>query len=91
MSDELDAVHGKLDKIVDILTVVQVSQGKTEISILEHVRRTELAEENIRLLREELDPVKTHVSKAQAIISFLAWGACILVAIATAIITYLHH
>ena len=91
MNEELNSVHEKLDKIADIMTVIQVSQAKTEVSILEHVRRTELAEENIRLIRKELDPVKIHVSKAQAVIKFSAWAIGIVVALVTAIVTWIRH
>lgn len=63
MSDELDLqnIHNKLDKMTDVLTDVRISQARMEIDISNHIRRTEIAEESIVLLREELVPIKKHV------------------------------
>lgn len=73
MSDELNGIHDKLDKMNDVMTQIQVSQARMEINVSEHIRRTEIAEEHIDLIRKELEPVKEHVSQVRAVVKFSMW------------------
>jgi hypothetical protein len=88
MSEELDGIHTKLDKMTEIMTVIQVSQAKTEVSIVEHIRRTNIAEENIKINAEDIAMVKEHVSQVRAVIKFCLWIGSGALAIATALLTY---
>jgi hypothetical protein len=56
-----DDVSDKLDRMNDVLTEVRISQGRTEVIMEEHIRRTGIAEDNINLIREEMKPIKKHV------------------------------
>ncbi len=64
--DMQERIFNKLDKIEDKLdsqnSILMVQQTLLD----EHIRRTELAEENIRLLRKELKPVQDHVVMMQS-------------------------
>lgn len=93
MSEEidgkLDKMSEKLDKMSDIMTVIQVSQGKMEVNVAEHIRRTAIAEDNITILRTELEPIKEHVSQVRGITKFAMWLAGGLGALFLAILAYL--
>ena len=76
MDGRLDRIEEKLDKIVEVQTQIQVD-------VAEHIRRTEIAENNIEKLSEALQPVRVHVTMVQTIITALAWTIGIIAAIAT--------
>jgi len=76
MDSRLDRIEEKLDKIADIQTQIQVD-------VAEHIRRTEIAETNIEKLSEALQPVRTHVTMVQTIITAIAWTLGIVATIAT--------
>jgi 5-bromo-4-chloroindolyl phosphate hydrolysis protein len=50
-----------LDKISEDISELKVTTAKQEENIKEHIRRTEIAEENLGLLRQEIEPLKQHV------------------------------
>lgn len=76
MDSRLDRIEEKLDKIVEVQTQIQVD-------VAEHIRRTEIAEGNIEKLSEALQPIRTHVTMVQTIITAIAWTLGIIAAIAT--------
>jgi hypothetical protein len=72
---KLDSVVDKLDKMSDTMTIIQVSQGKMEVNVAEHIRRTGVAEENIAMIRLELKPIEEHVTQVRSITKFAMWIA----------------
>lgn len=72
-------IHDKLDHIVDKINKIEVSQARTEVIMDEHIMRTELAEENLNILRAEIQPLKTHVN-------FINWTARIVAVLAGAVL-----
>jgi len=76
LDERLDRIESKLDKLSDIQTTIQVD-------VAEHIRRTNIAEENIDKITEALQPVKTHVTTVQAVVTATAWVVGIVAAIAT--------
>lgn len=58
----LENLDAKFDKHGDRLSKIEAVQAKQEANLGEHMRRTDLAEENIKLLRADLKPVQTHVA-----------------------------
>ncbi len=76
LDERLDRIESKLDKLSDIQTAIQVD-------VAEHIRRTNIAEENIDKLSEALQPVRAHVMSVQALTTALAWTVGIVAAIAT--------
>lgn len=65
-----DRIHKKLDMIIDKVSVLEVTSAKQEQNIHHHVYRTDLAEENIKILRastekgfeeikQEIEPLKS--------------------------------
>lgn len=56
-----DRIYELLDKIGEDISELKITAAKQEENIKEHIRRTELAEENLTLLRQEIEPLKQHV------------------------------
>lgn len=56
-----ERLYELLDKISDDISELKVTTAKQEENIKEHIRRTELAEENLQMLRQEIEPLKQHV------------------------------
>lgn len=50
----------KLDLIQKDISEIKVSQARTEQDLKYHIKRTDLAEENIKLLREDIKPLAKH-------------------------------
>ena len=59
MSNE--RIYEVLDKISDDVSELKVTSAKQEENLKEHIRRTEIAEENLELIRKEMQPLKEHV------------------------------
>ena len=59
MSDE--RIFEALDKISEDISELKIVAAKQEENIKEHIRRTEIAEENLVLIRKEMEPLKEHV------------------------------
>jgi hypothetical protein len=59
MSNE--RIYEVLDKISDDVSELKVTSAKQEENLKEHIRRTEIAEENLDLIRKEIEPLKEHV------------------------------
>lgn len=56
-----DRLYEILDKISEDISDLKVTVAKQEENIKEHIRRTELAEENLDMIRNEIKPLKEHV------------------------------
>lgn len=71
MNTRLDKLDGKIDVLdnrldsVDRILAVQAEQLAT------HIKRTELAEENLSILRADLKPVQVHVARVDGVLRFL--------------------
>lgn len=76
LDERLDRIESKLDKLSDVQVNIQVD-------VAEHIRRTALAEANIDKITEALQPVRTHVTVVQTVVTATAWVVGIVAAIAT--------
>jgi hypothetical protein len=65
MSEKLikleEKLDEKLDKITDKLNSIDITLVKQEMNLQEHMKRTELAEISLGVLKDELKPVQAHV------------------------------
>jgi hypothetical protein len=66
MKDQLDKIEAKVEKIEDSISNIDVTLARQAKDLEHHIYRTSLAEENIELLRTELQPVKKHVALVDA-------------------------
>jgi hypothetical protein len=53
--------ENKLDKVVEKIDEIRDDIADIKIDLARHILRTDLAEENIKILRNELKPVERHV------------------------------
>ena len=89
MKETLDRVVVQLDKLDDKIDNVDKTLIKQEENLREHMRRTEILEEQHKLLREEqlaqnqglksdvhneLEPIKAHVQQVKGVLKFIVVG-----------------
>lgn len=72
-------IDQKLDTIASDIKKIEVSQARTEIIMDTHIKRTQLAEESIELLRQELKPIKKHVDMINMLAYVVSGGGALLV------------
>ena len=70
---KLDTIIEKLDVVDSRIDRVDITLARHEENLKEHIRRTAIAEENIDLLRQEVEPIKAHVNKVSG--AFMLVGA----------------
>lgn len=88
MSDKLDSIETKIDKLFDKTASIDITLVKQAASLDEHIRRTAMAEENIDMLRSDLKPIQKHVDQVHTIFKFIGLIATV-VSIAAGIIKIL--
>lgn len=69
MSNE--RIYELLDKISEDISELKVTSAKQEENIKEHIRRTELAEENLEIIRKEIQPLKEHVIAINGVLKII--------------------
>jgi hypothetical protein len=67
----LKKLYDKQEKISENISDIKVTLGKQEENIAHHIKRTDLLEENIKLLKDELTPVKEHVNRVEGALKLL--------------------
>lgn len=70
MDDMLKKIDSKLETISSDLTDMKVTIAKQEENIKLHIYRTEIAEENIEILKTKLEPIDTHVKYVHGVLRF---------------------
>ena len=60
-------IHDKLDQLLSTQADMNVTLAVQAEQLKTHIKRTELAEENIALIRDELKPVQQHVSSVNTL------------------------
>lgn len=66
MKDQLDKIEAKVDLIEEKISNIDITLAKQAKDLEHHIYRTELAEENLSLIRQEMVPVKKHVALMDA-------------------------
>lgn len=61
----------QMDKIADDISTIKTDIALIKNDLGHHIKRTDLAERSIELLREEIVPVKTHVARVDGILRFI--------------------
>jgi len=72
-----DKLYEKVEKISEDIGEMKVTLAKQESNIDHHIKRTDLAEESIGLLRQDLEPIKLHVRKIKFTAEILGYVAAI--------------
>lgn len=66
MQEQLDKIEEKLDRVEAKISSIDITLAKQAKDLEHHIYRTELAEENLSLIRQEMVPVKKHVALMDA-------------------------
>jgi len=66
-----ERIYEVLDKISEDISDLKVTSAKQEENIKEHIRRTEVAEENLTMLRQEIEPLKQHVIAINGVLKII--------------------
>lgn len=68
MTDIYEKLDAKLDKLTDKVDSLGKDTSEMKATMVgqagtlsEHIRRTQLAEENIEMIRKDVEPIKAHV------------------------------
>lgn len=64
-NDRIEKLSEKTDTHLDDINKTMI---KNTALLEEHMRRTELAEENLKILRGEVEPIKTHVAAIRILV-----------------------
>lgn len=75
IKDKLKGIEDKLDEHTKILASVDKTLALQAQQLEQHMRRTDLAEENIKMLREEFKPVEGHVEFVNKLAKLVALTA----------------
>jgi hypothetical protein len=86
----LQVILDNQNKMSEDIGDIKVIIAKQEQNIEYHVKRTDLAEENIALFREEMKPVKAHVATIHTILKIIG-GLGVLLSIAASIVKILAY
>ena len=63
--------ENKLDRIVEKIDAIRDDIAEIKVDLARHIYRTDIAEENIELLREELRPVEKHVEQMRGALNLV--------------------
>lgn len=61
MEDKLNKIEEKIDKLDSRLDAIDVTLVRQHSSLEHHILRTQIAEENINILKKEIKPLYEHV------------------------------
>ena len=61
----------KLDRIADKIDLIREDIADIKVDLAKHIYRTDIAEENISILRRELKPVEKHVEQMQGALNLV--------------------
>jgi chromosome segregation ATPase len=81
----MDKLNEKLDSIEREVVEIKLILVKQEENIRHHIRRTDLAEENLKELREQIRPIEKHVQHVEGALKLLG-GISVFVAFVVAIL-----
>lgn len=70
-----------MDAISEDISEIKVIMARNTASLEEHMRRTKLAEDQISLLRRDLEPVEDHVKQVRWTAKVFVWVAVTLAGI----------
>lgn len=73
--DRLDRLEEKTDKVLDQISSINITLAEQHKQLEHHIYRTTLAEENLKVLKDELVPVQKHVNQVSGILKLIGVGA----------------
>lgn len=74
----IDRIETKLDNISKDVASIDKTLAQQHVSLQEHMRRTALAEESIKLIREDMKPVKAHINRLEGVVKAVGLASILL-------------
>ena len=71
MDPQLDRLEGKLDKLDERLDSIDKILAVYAEQLTYHIKRTDLGDENLKLLRQEIKPIHKHVVMVEGVLKFI--------------------
>lgn len=71
MEKKLEAIENKVDRLDERLDTIEKVLIKQELNLEIHIKRTNLLEESVELLRQDLRPVERHVDYIHGALKFI--------------------
>jgi hypothetical protein len=89
MGDDTKRFEEKLDKVVDCMVEIKTTLAGQASDLKYHIKRTDLLDESIKTIREDLKPVQAHVLMVHGALKLI--GMIALVATIIEGFSYLRH
>ena len=67
----LERLYEKVEQVAQDQSEMKVTLAGQAVQLENHVKRTQLAEENIEILRKDLKPVESHVNMVNGALKFI--------------------
>lgn len=80
--EKVEKLDSKIDNIRSDIVEIKITSARHDENLKLHMKRSDLAEEGINLLKEELIPIKKHVHGVDSILKFIMVGSSFIGAIA---------
>jgi cob(I)alamin adenosyltransferase len=72
VKDRADKLDAKLETIASDIVEIKITSAKHNEALIYHIKRSDLNEENIEMLRKEFEPIKAHVAATNGVLKFIA-------------------
>lgn len=73
MEDQFAYLVAKIEAVLGRVHSIDRTLVRQEQSLADHIRRTELAEESIKMLRTDFKPVQKHIYMVNGILKFIGF------------------
>lgn len=80
MSDEiLKSIHEKVDKIADDMVDIKITQAKQQVSLDEHIKRSNMLEELFLDMKEkDIEPIQENINQLRGAYKLVVFGVSLL-------------
>jgi len=86
----LERVYDRQHEMAKDINDIKIVLAKQEENLRHHIYRTDLAEQNIELLRKQLEPVESHVKILQGLLKIFG-GLAILAGLTVSVLKIIQH
>lgn len=69
--EKLERLEDKTDKVLDQISSINITLAEQHKQLEHHIYRTDLAEKNLQILKDELVPVQKHVSQVSGVLKLI--------------------
>lgn len=80
-NDLLIKIFDKVERIDDKVAAIDITTARQQVTLDEHIKRTEILEVRTEKIFEELKPIKLHVSMVHGSFKIIAWVVALISAI----------